>query len=150
MDITNLKHQPIFIFFIPTTCSSMYFIIAFGLLLFFTFSETPKMSPASFTKYSKSLFSHLFVNWASLTFSWANSSSKSNNSKEGFGTSLKTGGNTPGANPELETLYQREELRTEEQSGLRLHALLPFFYKRKQLQAQVRSRTWTIWFRTWC
>jgi hypothetical protein len=50
----------------------MYLIIAFGYVLFFTFYEIPKMSPASLTKYSKSLSSHLLVSWANLTFYWEN------------------------------------------------------------------------------
>ena len=43
-------------------------MIDFGFALFLTLSDTPKISPASRTKYYISLFVHLFVNWASLTF----------------------------------------------------------------------------------
>lgn len=84
---------------ICTTCYRIYLITAFGFCRFRTLSETPRISPASLTKYSKSLFSHLFVNWANLTFYCANSSSKSKSSSDGFGSSLNTGGNTPGLNP---------------------------------------------------
>lgn len=77
----------------------MYLIIAFGYARFFTLSAIPKMSPASLTKYYKSLSSHLFVNWASRTFYWENSSSRSNNYNEGLFNYFNTGGNTPGANP---------------------------------------------------
>lgn len=77
----------------------MYLITAFGFPLFFILSDIPNISPASLTKYSRSLFVHLFVNWANLTFYWENSSSKSNNYRGGFGNYLKTGGKTPGARP---------------------------------------------------
>lgn len=137
-----MKHQPMFIFFIATTCSKIYFMMAFELLLFFTFSETPKISPASLTKYSKSLFSHLFVNWASLTFYWANSSSRSNNSKEGFDSSLNTGGNTPGANPTIKTMiYQTMELQIEEQLTSMLHVSPPSSWRGQQFQGLTRSHT---------
>ncbi len=93
----HISDQFIFLKFI--ICSNTYLIIAFGLPRFFTLSDTPKISPASLTKYSTSLFAHLLVNWANLTFYWENSSSKSNNYRGGLGNYLRTGGNTPGANP---------------------------------------------------
>jgi hypothetical protein len=57
------------------------------------------MSPAYLTKYSTSLSSHLFVNWANLTFYWENSSSKSKSSSGGLFSYFNTGGKTPGASP---------------------------------------------------
>ena len=41
----------------------------------------------------------MLVNWANLTFSWENSSSKSKSSSAGLCNYFKTGGNTPGASP---------------------------------------------------
>ena len=80
-------------------CSTKYLIIAFDSALFFTLSDTPKMSPASRTKYSTSLSSHLFVNCASRTFYCENSSSRSNSYSDGLFSSFSTGGKTPGASP---------------------------------------------------
>ena len=87
-------------------CSIKYLIMALGSLRFFTLSETPSMSPAYLTKYSRSLFSHLFVScdrrtlhYYEVYFSNANSSSKSNSSRLGLGSSRRIGGNTAGANP---------------------------------------------------
>lgn len=57
---------------------------------------TPRISPASRMKNSKSLSLHLFVNYARRIFSDANWSSKSNNSSGGTGNSLRFGGNTAG------------------------------------------------------
>lgn len=88
-----------FIFLNEIICSNMYLIIALGFPRFFILSEIPKMSPDSLTKYSRSLLAHLFVSWAKRTFYCENSSSKSNSSRGGFGNSLSTGGNTPGASP---------------------------------------------------
>jgi hypothetical protein len=47
--MNNLKNQ--FIFLKLITCSRIYLIIDFGFALFFTLSDTPKISPASLTKY---------------------------------------------------------------------------------------------------
>lgn len=73
--------------------------MALGSVRFLTLSAMPKMSPASRTKYSKSESSHLLVSWARRTFYCENSSSKSNSYKGGLLSSLRTGGNTPGARP---------------------------------------------------
>lgn len=91
-------------------------MIDFGFALFLTLSDTPKISPASRTKYYISLFVHLFVNWASLTFYWENSSSKSNNYKGGFANYRSTGGKTPGARPNYILYYQEEVSKIVEQS----------------------------------
>lgn len=88
-----------FIFLKLMTCSSTQRIMDFGLLLFFTLSEMPKMSPLSLTKYSMSLLVHLFVNWANRTFYCENQSSRSKSSRGGFGSSLNTGGKTPAVRP---------------------------------------------------
>lgn len=92
-----------FIFLKFIIWSKMYLMMALGLLLFLTLSEIPKISPLSLTKYSKSLFVHLFVSWAKRTFSCENSSSKSKSSRGGFGNYLNTGGKTPGAKPKSGT-----------------------------------------------
>lgn len=63
-------HQ--FIFLKLMTCSRMYRSIDLALPLFFTLSEIPRISPASRTKYYRSLLAHLLVSWASLTFSCEN------------------------------------------------------------------------------
>ena len=58
----SFKDQPKLFFLKLMICSNKYFIIALGYDLFLTLSDTPRMSPASRTKYYKSVSSHLFVN----------------------------------------------------------------------------------------
>lgn len=76
-----------------------YEIIAFGSLLLLTLSETPRRAPHSPTKYYKSSLLHSLVVIANLTFSEANSESRSKSSRGGGGSSLKIGGNTAGSKP---------------------------------------------------
>ena len=46
----------------------------------------------------------MFVSWASLTFSWENSSSRSKSYKEGLPNYFMTGANTPGERPMFKSI----------------------------------------------
>lgn len=84
-----------------TNSYKIWAIIALELFLFLIFSFTPNITPDYLTKYSISLLKHLLVNYANLTFSLANSSSKSNYSKLGGGNSLNMGGKIAGCKPNI-------------------------------------------------